>query len=177
MKFFLCLICLLFSQFSFAWGRHDVITKIVLETPDFSALKKIRVPKETIDQAAPDLVARVMPALLEWCERYHLEHDKRYAWKRPETMPPTKTQLSAREKLLWDLEDNMDTKLPLGDEKNAADILVRYVSEPDGLLDGDLEKTPYIERMKESMSYFGGNDANTHAFRHYYVPTSLPADF
>jgi hypothetical protein len=173
MKFFLCLICFLSSQFSFAWGRHDVITKIVLETPDFSALKKIRVPKETIDQAAPDLVARVMPALMEWCERYHLEHDKRYAWKRPETMPSTKTQMSAREKLLWDLEDNMDTKLPLGDEKTAADILVRYVSEPDGLLDGGLEKTPYVERLKESMSYFGGNDANTHAFRHYYVPSSL----
>jgi hypothetical protein len=173
MKFLLCLVCLFSSSLSFAWGRHDVITEIVLQTHDFCALKKIKVPHESIERAAPDLVARVMPALLEWCERYHHEHDTRYEWKRPETMPSTKTQLSAREKLLWDLEDNMDTQLDLGSEKTAADILIKYVSEPDGLLDGGLEKTPYVERLRESMSYFGGNDANTHAFRHYYVPTSF----
>jgi hypothetical protein len=173
MKFFLCFSFLFVSQLSFAWGRHDVITEITLQTPDFSRLKKIKVVRESIDQAAPDLVARVMPALLEWCERYHREHDTRYDWKRPETLPPGRTHLSAREKLLWDLEDNMGTQLDLGSEKTASDILIKYVSEPDGLIDGGLEKSPYIERLRESMSYFGGNDANTHAFRHYYVPTSL----
>jgi hypothetical protein len=173
MKFLIPFVCVLISQTCFAWGRHDIITQIVVDSSGFSTLKKIGVPKETIDQAAPDLVARVMPALLRWCEQYHREHDSRYAWKNPETLPSTKTELSAREKLLWDLEDNMDTKLPLGEEKTAADILVNYVSEPDGLLDGGLEKTPYVERLRESMSYFGGNDANTHAFRHYYVPSSL----
>jgi hypothetical protein len=177
MKFLLCFLSLFsslfFSQTSFAWGRHDVITEITLDNAEFSTLKTIKVPQETIDQVAPDLVARVMPALLKWCEAYHLEHDTRYAWKQPETFPATKNQLSARAKLLWDLEDNMDTELKLGPEKTAADILVNYVSEPDGLLDGGLEKTPYVERLRESMSYFGGNDANTHAFRHYYVSSSL----
>jgi hypothetical protein len=67
----------------------------------------------------------------------------------------------------------MDTPLKTGNEKTAADILVRYVEEPDGLLDSGMHRSPYIERVRASMSLFAGNDAQTHAFRHYYVPTSL----
>ena len=173
MKFLVPAVFIFLSPLAFAWGRHDVITEITLDESEFSVLGKVSVRQESIDQAAPDLVARVVPELLKWCTRYHLEHDSRYEWKAPETFPQGKSELSARQKLLWDLEDNIDTPLPLGPETTAADILVRYVGEPDGLLDGGLEKSPYIERLRESMSYFGGNDAYTHAFRHYYVPNSL----
>lgn len=153
---------------AFSWGRHDLITKFALESSSqLRQLESVAVKPEPIESAAPDLLKRVVPGLLSWCERYHTEFDKRYDWT-----APSERKLSPREALLWALEDNIDTSLKVGHERNAAEVLIGYVSEPDGILDGGLDQSPYIERLRTSMSYFYGSDAQTHAFRHYYVPSS-----
>jgi hypothetical protein len=169
MKFFVIVSSLLFSFSAHAWGRHDLITEISLNSSEFAALKAVQVKPEPIDVAAPDLLKRVIPDVEDWCVRYHREHDRRYAW----SVPEKNSRLSDREQLLWALEDNMSTPLDTGNEKTAADILVRFVDEPDGALDGGLNQAPYKDRLSASMSYFRGNDTQTHAFRHYYVPQSL----
>jgi hypothetical protein len=177
MKFFIPLVCLTLCLISecpaHAWGRHDLITQITLDSSEFTLLKKIPVEPEPIEVAAPDLIKRVIPELEEWAELYHRDHDTRYAWKKPE-IPQESAQIktSGREILLWALEDNMQAPLDIGPEKTAADILIHYVDEPDGAIDTGLNRSPYIERVSESMSYFQASDPQTHAFRHYYVPSS-----
>jgi hypothetical protein len=158
------------TQMAWAWGRHDLITAMAVNTPELSYLKSTAVTPEPIEKAAPDLLRRVMPGLLKWCQLYHLEHDARYEWSPPED----RAELSAPQRLLWELEDNVSTPLQVGSEKTAADILIKYVSEPDDELDGSLNEAPYLARLKPSMSYFyEEGSSHTHAFRHYYVPTSL----
>lgn len=138
------------------------------------------VTPEPIENAAPDLLRKVMPDLLKWCLRYHQKFDTRYAWSIPDLAAITQSEKKAgrsfddREALLWLLEDNIQTPLTLGNERTAADILIRYVDEPDGPLDDQLSQPLYLERVRPSMSYFyePGNP-HTHAFRHCYVPTSL----
>lgn len=171
MKQFFPAVTLLFfiATSAHAWGRHDLITQVALDSPEFSYLKTVNVAPESIEHAAPDLLRRVIPELEVWCESYHREHDSRYDWK----APAMSLALTDRAALLWALEDNMDTELPTGKEITAADILVAYVDEPDGALDGGLNQSPYAERLRPSMSLFAGDDTHTHAFRHYYVPTSL----
>lgn len=157
-----------------AWGRHDLITRMVLEPARFDSLRTIKVTPEPIEQAAPDLLARVIPELEKWCERYHREHDTRYEWKIPsDTFLGRK--LEGREALLWALEDNIHTPLEIdAAETHAAEILARYVDEPDGPLDGELNQPPYLERVRPSMSYFyQEGDSHTHSFRHAYVEESV----
>ena len=168
-KFLVLIGCLVFSPSVYAWGRHDLITQISLNSPEFTLLKTVPVKPESIESAAPDLLKRVIPDLEKWCERYHREYDQRYSWK----IPISKPNLNDREALLWALENNMSTPLDIGHEKTAADILIHYVDEPDGPLDSGLNQAPYVGRLAESMSFFRASDSNTHAFRHYYVPTSL----
>lgn len=168
----LCALCVPAS--ARAWGRHDLITRMVLEPARYDALRSVKVIPETIEQAAPDLLARVIPELEKWCERYHREHDTRYEWKIPsDTFLGQK--LEGREALLWALEDNIHTPLEIGAaENNAAEILARHVDEPDGPLDGELNQSPYLERVRASMSYFyQEGDQHTHSFRHAYVEESV----
>lgn len=164
---FLALLCFLPSA-AHAWGRHDLLTSLALGSPEFSQLKDVRITPEPIEAAAPDLMKRVVPALERWCLRYHAEHDTRYDWKIPEERP-----LPAKQELLWMLEDNIETPLGTGPEKNAAEILVGYALEPDGMMDSALNHSPYIERLRDSMNLFYQGNERTHAFRHYYVPLSL----
>jgi len=178
----LCLIGieLLFPSSSKAWGRHDLITKLALDSPELAYLKNIQILPESIESAAPDLLLKVIPDLERWAEVFHKKHDRRYAWKAPtlsELMEGGHIQNpipSAREQLLWALEDNIKTPLKLGSETNAADILIRYTEEPDDMLDNNLDQPPYIGRLRESMSFFYDRDnPHTHTFRHYYVPRSI----
>ena len=67
----------------------------------------------------------------------------------------------------------MSTPLETGSEHTAAEILEKYVNEPDSELDSGLDKAPYAERDSEQMSYFKGNDSHGSGFRHYYIPDSL----
>jgi hypothetical protein len=157
------------SPSAHAWGRHDLITELSLQNAEFSRLQNTPIQPETIEHAAPDLMKRVMPGILLWCERYHHEHDTRYAW----SIPAMRPELSEKQAFLWALEDNTETEFPIGPEKTAAAILQAYSAEPDGKMDEGLESSPYIERLRPSMSYFASNDSHTHAFRHYYVTSSL----
>ena len=171
---FCALWCALPVSVAHAWGRHDLITRIALSSRDLSFLKTVRVTPEPIEKAAPDLLARVIPGIEQWCLSFHRQHDTRYAWAPPKPRADT----NARQALLWALEDNMRTSLEIPSQEmsgheTAADILIRHVDEPDGLLDGELDRPPYLDRLRASMSVFLGNDVHTHAFRHYYVPSSL----
>jgi hypothetical protein len=161
-----------------AWGRHDLITEIAV-APAMSGRANPLIAAEPIEKAAPDLLRRVMPGLLQWCLRYHREHDPRYSWSIPDLGLMARSERRAgrpfddREALLWLLEDNIRTPLALGANQSAAEILVQYVDEPDGPLDDGLDQALYLERVRPSMSYFyePGNP-HTHAFRHCYVPAS-----
>jgi hypothetical protein len=83
------------------------------------------------------------------------------------------TKISPKQELLWALEDNIETPLEVGPEKTGTEILSRYIEEPDGMLDGGLHQSPYLERVKPSMSlFYEENNEHTHPFRHFYVPTS-----
>jgi hypothetical protein len=157
---------------AFAWGRHDLITELSVSSREFAFLNSVSVIPEPIEKAAPDLLKRVVPILEQWAKRYHEEHDTRYAWSIPEPLE----RGSAREKLLWALEDNMKTPLDLGKpgaEKNAAQVLTLYANEPDGLMDSGLDQPPYVQRVGESMSFFRCNDSHGSGFRHYLIPDSM----
>ena len=140
----LLLVGLSFSPTAHAWGRHDLITRLVFEIPALANLPTAAIVPEPIDEAAPALLREVMPDLLNWCRQYHEEHDTRYAWNVPTLTAKVQAELtsgtpaSPREALLWLLEDNIRTPLALGPEKSAADILIHYVDEPDGAMHDEL---------------------------------------
>jgi hypothetical protein len=158
-----------------AWGRHDLITMRALRTTALYPLQNKRVAPEPIEMAAPDLLSRAMPEVLAWARRYQSEYDTSCAWAPP--IPGREAfgrELSPREELLWQLEDNIDT--PLGtaaSPRTAAAILARYVEEPDSTLDAGFNVEPYLSRLRERMSLFFEGGSKTHAFRHFYVPSSL----
>lgn len=189
------------GEHAFAWGRHDLITQLVLKDDSLKHLSMDLVHSEPIEEAAADLLKKTIPELNAWAMRYHQEHDPRYAWSIPPRLSTTTATTAAagqtfsnREELLWALENNIKTPLDFSitaDDREdapreklfgspglarsgaASEVLERYVEEPDAVLDKRLNEAPYFARLRESMSLFYDGTSHTHTFRHYFVPSSI----